>query len=381
MTGLRGVVSPSPSRSPQFHRPKNFSYRNTPSFNLPNRRPSSGIARAISGGGGGAYSSSSSSRPSSGRVSPAPPMNNEEPIKLATLPGGYRRSEDDPAPVERDDFPAPPAKNLVEIRIRRKSGDPQQQQQQQQRSSGDLENDEYNAQKEAEIQRLLAENAMDAEKLDKVIDELEKMANKGIGNALLKELKKKRASIKRDPLEKLDPRSASRTPSAAREPWRPTRFESAVEASPSRLDPVFIPPEVLDNSQIFQRVPQVGPRSSTTGGLGGGSGSGGGGGNINAVNGGGGGGVIGGVRSASVGEQRNNIVINMPIPKPGYTLSSTKTASSNAGGSIISSSNGINDDIDDDDDDVMMGDDDVLVSPLSTTHASPAKMPATILIQ
>ena len=93
------------------------------------------------------------------------------------------------------------------------------------------------------------------------------------------------------------------------------------------------------------------------------------------------GGVIGGVRSASVGEQRNNIVINMPIPKPGYTLSSTKTASSNAGGSIISSSNSINDDIDDDDDDVMMGDDDVLVSPLSTTHASPAKMPATILIQ
>ena len=123
LTGLRGVVSPSPSTrpSPQFHRPKNFSYRNTPSFNLPNRRPSSGIARAIGGGGGGggggcASYSSASSRPSSGRVSPAPPMNNEEPIKLATQPGGYKRAEDDVVPVERDDFPAPPAKNLGEFR-------------------------------------------------------------------------------------------------------------------------------------------------------------------------------------------------------------------------------------------------------------------------
>ena len=357
LTGLRGVVSPSPSRSPQFHRPKNFSYRNTPSFNLPNRRPSSGIARAIGGGA----SSSASSRPSSGRVSPAPPMNNQEPIKLATQPGGYRRSEDDPVPVERDDFPAPPAKNLVEIRIRRKSGDPQQNG----RSSSDLEDDD-NARKEAEIQRLLAESAMDAEKLDKVIEELEKMSNKGIGNALLKELQKKRAQMKKDPLEKLDPRSASRTPNAAREPWRPTRFESAVEASPSRLDPVYIPPEVLDNSQLFQRVPQVGPRSSTTGGLGGNQAG------VHVGN------PTVGLRSASVGEQRN-IVINMPIPKPGYTLSSTKT-SSNAGGSVVSSSNGIND-VDDEDDDVLMGDDDVLVSPLSTTHASPAKMPATIMIQ
>ena len=288
-------------------------------------------------------------------------MNNQEPIKLATQPGGYRRSEDDPVPVERDDFPAPPAKNLVEIRIRRKSGDPQQNG----RSSSDLEDDD-NARKEAEIQRLLAESAMDAEKLDKVIEELEKMSNKGIGNALLKELQKKRAQMKKDPLEKLDPRSASRTPNAAREPWRPTRFESAVEASPSRLDPVYIPPEVLDNSQLFQRVPQVGPRSSTTGGLGGNQAG------VHVGN------PTVGLRSASVGEQRN-IVINMPIPKPGYTLSSTKT-SSNAGGSVVSSSNGIND-VDDEDDDVLMGDDDVLVSPLSTTHASPAKMPATIMIQ
>ena len=45
-------------------------------------------------------------------MSPAPPMNNQEPIKLATQPGGYRRAEDDVAPVDRDDFPAPPAKNL-----------------------------------------------------------------------------------------------------------------------------------------------------------------------------------------------------------------------------------------------------------------------------
>ena len=176
----------------------------------------------------------------------------------------------------------------------------------------------------------------------------------------------------RDPLDKLDPRSASRTANAAREPWRTTRFESAVEASPSRIDPVYIPPEVLDNSQIFQRVPQVGPRSSTSGGLGGG-------GLASSVN--------GGVNNAanirscsSVGDQRN-IVINMPIPRPGYTMSSTKT-SSNTGGSVVSSSNGINDDdVMMGDDDVMMGDDDVLVSPLSTNHASPAKMPATILIQ
>ena len=55
--------------------------------------------------------------------------------------------------------------------------------------------DEDDARKEAEIQRLIAENTMDGEKMDKVIEELAKMENKGIGNALLKELQKKRAQI------------------------------------------------------------------------------------------------------------------------------------------------------------------------------------------
>jgi hypothetical protein len=157
--------------------------------------------------------------------------------------------------------------------------------------------------KDEEINRILNEN-MDAEKLDKVIIELEKMENKGIGNALLKELKTKRMQLRKDPLDKIDPRSASRTPNAAREPWRPTRYDCPVEASPSRMDPVYIPPEVLDNSNLFQRNPQVGPRSST------------------------------GSISNRTPHDHRNVVINMPIPRPGYTLAGSSAKTSNGGASL-----------------------------------------------
>jgi hypothetical protein len=48
-------------------------------------------------------------------------MKNEDAIKMASQAGGFRRAENDLAPIERDDFPAPPAKTYIEVH-RRKSG-------------------------------------------------------------------------------------------------------------------------------------------------------------------------------------------------------------------------------------------------------------------
>ena len=62
--------------------------------------------------------------------------------------------------------------------------------------------------------------------IDKEINELEKIRNSGTAQLILEDLKKKQ---KLDPL-KLDPRSSSRSRSAAVEPPQRTRFESPVFA-------------------------------------------------------------------------------------------------------------------------------------------------------
>lgn len=108
------------------------------------------------------------------------------------------------APIERDDWPGPPEpaaaypELLREKEFRKKS-----------EGSGVVGGEE--------------------EKVSKEIEELSKMRDSGAAAVILKDLKKKRAES-----PTLDPRNASRTPSAAVEPLHKPRYETPYFASPSR---------------------------------------------------------------------------------------------------------------------------------------------------
>lgn len=68
------------------------------------------------------------------------------------------------------------------------------------------------------------------EKVNKEIEELSKMRDSGAAAVILKDLKKKRAES-----PTLDPRNASRTPSAAVEPLHKPRYETPYFACEQNL--------------------------------------------------------------------------------------------------------------------------------------------------
>ncbi|XP_011877968.1 PREDICTED: actin-binding LIM protein 2 isoform X6 [Vollenhovia emeryi] len=199
---LRRPIQPydKPPTSPHFHRPSS-----SRSIRSSGGRSSRSGMRAL-------VDALSDTRPKS----PASQVDNEEPIELAHYPDAMKPPPGAQPPIERDDFPAPPYPYTDPERRRRWSdtykGVPASD------DEDDVDNKTYI--KEAE------------QKLKKEQDELSKI-DTGIAKVFLQDREKDRENL-RHRAANVDPRNASRTPSAAREPTYRLRYESPVGASPSR---------------------------------------------------------------------------------------------------------------------------------------------------
>ncbi|KAL0120820.1 hypothetical protein PUN28_008475 [Cardiocondyla obscurior] len=199
---LRRPIQPydKPPTSPHFHRPSS-----SRSIRSSGGRSSRSGMRAL-------VDALSDTRPKS----PASQVDNDEPIELAHYPDAMKPPPGAQPPIERDDFPAPPYPYTDPERRRRWSdtykGVPASD------DEDDVDNKTYI--KEAE------------QKLKKEQDELSKI-DTGIAKVFLQDREKDRENL-RHRAANVDPRNASRTPSAAREPTYRLRYESPVGASPSR---------------------------------------------------------------------------------------------------------------------------------------------------
>ncbi|KAI8130095.1 Actin-binding LIM protein 1 [Lucilia cuprina] len=215
--------------SPHFHRPSSYATSNAGSVagSRPPSRPGSRtrsamkvLVDAIS---------SEAPRPKS------PAMNNEEPIELSHYPGAKKPQPGEKPKIERDDFPAPPYPYTDPERRRRYSDS----------YKGVLVSDD---EEETETK-----NGETDSRLQREAKELEKL-NSGIGSAIAKDLKET-AKYRKWKQQNLDPRNASRTPSASKEPVYKLRYESPIGASPSRnLDhqKPFYEDEMFDRSTSYR---------------------------------------------------------------------------------------------------------------------------------
>ncbi|XP_031351586.1 actin-binding LIM protein 3 isoform X2 [Photinus pyralis] len=148
--------------------------------------------------------------------SKSPHMNNEEPIELAHYPAAKPPNPNEMPKIERDDFPAPPYPYTDPERRKRWSDS----------YKGVPDSDE-----EDEVDHSNHVQLKD-EQLKKEEHELSKIAT-GIGKVFLKNVHE-REKLKQWKAAHLDPRNASRTPSASKEPQYKLRYDSPVGASPSR---------------------------------------------------------------------------------------------------------------------------------------------------
>lgn len=152
----------------------------------------------------------------------SPHMNNEEPINLSHYPDGRAPEENGERElaIERDDFPAPPFA-YTDAKRRRHFSEPSRQGSSKE-STPVISSDEED------------EEEFHDEKLEKNEAELKKIES-GMGKVFLTELaveKERRKNLKH---KLVDPRSAARTPAAKKEPHYRLRYESPINASPSRI--------------------------------------------------------------------------------------------------------------------------------------------------
>ncbi|XP_069699460.1 actin-binding LIM protein 2 isoform X3 [Periplaneta americana] len=208
---LKRPIDPydKPPTSPHFHRPSSAHSRSSGKFTLNKASSKSGMKVLVDS------IRTETPRPKS------PHMNNEEPIELAHFPAAKRPGPGEKPKIERDDFPAPPYPYTDPERRRRWSdtykGVPDSD-----------EEDEVDGGKEKKD----GVEKIEDKKLKKEEEELSKIAT-GIGKVFLQNVRE-REKLRQWKLAHLDPRNASRTPSAAREPAYRLRYESPVNASPSR---------------------------------------------------------------------------------------------------------------------------------------------------
>ncbi|XP_050534729.1 actin-binding LIM protein 3 isoform X3 [Daktulosphaira vitifoliae] len=141
-------------------------------------------------------------------------MNNEEPIELAHYPAAKPPAPGEKPKIERDDFPAPPCPYT----------DPEKRK---------IWFDSYKgiSDDEDEVDNIKKDRPVDP-KLKKEEEELRKMGS-GIGKVFLQEVRE-REKHQKWKVAHIDPRNASRCPSAAREPTYRLRYQSPINASPSR---------------------------------------------------------------------------------------------------------------------------------------------------
>lgn len=207
---LKRPIDPydKPPTSPHFHRPSSAHSRGSGKFTLNKASSKSGMKVLVDS------IRTETPRPKS------PHMNNEEPIELAHFPAAKRPGPGEKPKIERDDFPAPPYPYTDPERRRRWSdtykGVP----------DSDEENEVDGKEKKNDVDKI------EDTKLKKEEEELSKIST-GIGKVFLQNVRE-REKMRQWKLAHLDPRNASRTPSAAREPAYRLRYESPVNASPSR---------------------------------------------------------------------------------------------------------------------------------------------------
>ncbi|CAH1406096.1 unnamed protein product [Nezara viridula] len=194
---LKRPIEPydKPPVSPHFHRPPyGGSLR------------SSGKWSRQSGGMIGLVESLRESRPKS------PHMNNEEPIELAHFPDAHPPRPNEKPKIERDDFPAPPYPYTDPERRRRWS-------------------DSYkgvpDSEEEDEVDTTSASTKPPETKLKKEEAELSKLSS-GMGRVFLASVKERERLMRQ---RQLDPRNASRSPSASSQPSLRLRYQSPINAS------------------------------------------------------------------------------------------------------------------------------------------------------
>nr|XP_049462897.1 actin-binding LIM protein 3 isoform X3 [Anopheles coluzzii] len=146
----------------------------------------------------------------------SPGMNNEEPIELSHYPAAKKPPPGEKPKIERDDFPAPPYPYTDPERRRRYSDS----------YKGVPESDD-------EVDHANNKENVTEKRHTKEEEELRKLKSSGMGTVILKDLQEKKR-YEHWKQENLDPRNASRTPSASKEPMYRMRYESPVGASPSR---------------------------------------------------------------------------------------------------------------------------------------------------
>uniref|UniRef100_A0A183CJH5 LIM zinc-binding domain-containing protein n=1 Tax=Globodera pallida TaxID=36090 RepID=A0A183CJH5_GLOPA len=149
---------------------------------------------------------------------------NDEPIELAHFPGAKVPDPNAVPPIDREDFPAPPYPYAVEELKRRLS-------------SSSVENDDD--EEEEEAAKLANNRANRAEEVmnraQEVLDNIEKHSS--IAHVIKQKLvedseRKQRLGL--DQRLHWDPRNASRTPSAKKMPHLKFRYDTPINASPSR---------------------------------------------------------------------------------------------------------------------------------------------------
>jgi actin-binding LIM protein len=153
----------------------------------------------------------------------SPHMNNEEPISLSHYPDGRAPEENQGkvTPIERDDFPAPP----YAFTRRRHWSEPGSSVRDSSVGSATPVESSSEEEEGAEVVDV---------KLDRTEQELRKIAN-GMGKVFLQELAVERERRKQSKHRLIDPRSAARTPTAKKEPHFRLRYDSPLNASPSRI--------------------------------------------------------------------------------------------------------------------------------------------------
>ncbi|KAL4711571.1 hypothetical protein ACJJTC_003588 [Scirpophaga incertulas] len=198
---LRRPLTPAdrPPASPHFHRPHSAAGASSRASSRTGSRPPSrpGMRALVD-------AVNDAPRPKS------PKMNNEEPIELSAYPSAYKPPPGTQPKIERDDFPAPPYPYTDPERRRRWSD-----------TYKGVDSDSSNEERNGQDPRLQKEH-----------QELAKIRS-GIAQVFLKEVEE-REKLQQWKKQNLDPRNASRTPSAAREAAPRLRYSSPVGASPSR---------------------------------------------------------------------------------------------------------------------------------------------------
>lgn len=225
-TYLKRPIEPNPPKSPQFTRPVS----SCPTNRARSRSSSRSLNR--SGPRSGMYSILNSMRSSSSTRPKSPNMQNEEAIHLSHYPAGQRPNPDEVPKIERDDFPAPPfpytnGRNEKSSLPGKKYTDGLERPQ-----STNSRQSRPRSRNLGQAVSLEDDSSNDEPQLSKEEKELSKIAT-GIGKIFLNTLKE-REKLRAWKKANLDPRNASRTPSATRELSSRLRYEDPRNASPSR---------------------------------------------------------------------------------------------------------------------------------------------------